>query len=256
VKDHVALFPLPSLVSFPGVAVPLRVFEPRYRMMVRDALISKMEIGLVLLAPGWEMDYYGNPALRSVGVSGPITHFEEVRKDLFEIRIESQRRFRILAEVQAVPYRIARVERLQEDMGDLSRGETWSALHGIKQELLGHFEEYRRRLTGRSRPDSPLKIATAALVNLMCFYSRATPEQKQELLELPVLERARELSGYLREDLESLSKTQDPFAPDLFQDLGGVEEGPTHPRDGKGEPQAHPAFRVISGTPSPSEDGD
>ncbi|MYI75519.1 MAG: Lon family ATP-dependent protease, partial [Acidobacteria bacterium] len=45
----VPLFPLPNVVLFPRVFLPLHIFEPRYREMVRDALAADRTIGMVLL---------------------------------------------------------------------------------------------------------------------------------------------------------------------------------------------------------------
>ena len=58
----VPLFPLPNAVLFPGVPLPLHIFEPRYREMVRDAERSEERlIGMVLLRGEWRKDYYGTP---------------------------------------------------------------------------------------------------------------------------------------------------------------------------------------------------
>src|SRR6187399_2481527 len=53
------LFPLPNVVLFPGVLLPLHIFEPRYRAMIGDALRGDRRIGMVLLRPGWESGYQG-----------------------------------------------------------------------------------------------------------------------------------------------------------------------------------------------------
>ena len=60
-SDLLPLFPLPNVVLFPNVFLPLHIFEPRYREMVADALESDRMIGMVLLRPGWDRDYEGRP---------------------------------------------------------------------------------------------------------------------------------------------------------------------------------------------------
>ena len=50
----IPIFPLPNVVLFPNVFLPLHIFEPRYRQMVDDALNGDRIIGMVLLRPGWE----------------------------------------------------------------------------------------------------------------------------------------------------------------------------------------------------------
>ena len=48
----IPIFPLPNVVLFPNVFLPLHIFEPRYRAMVADALAGDRIIGMVLLQPG------------------------------------------------------------------------------------------------------------------------------------------------------------------------------------------------------------
>ena len=52
--------------------LPLHVFEPRYRKMVADALAGHRTIGMTLLRPGWEADYYGRPAIYPIGCAGLV----------------------------------------------------------------------------------------------------------------------------------------------------------------------------------------
>ena len=55
--DCFPFFPLPNVVLFPNVFLPLHIFEPRYRQMVNDALSGDRMIGMVLLKPGYEAEY-------------------------------------------------------------------------------------------------------------------------------------------------------------------------------------------------------
>ena len=71
---YLPLFPL-NTVLFPGMALPLHVFECRYRTMVREALPGERLIALALLQPGWERDYQGSPAFYPLGC---LARFEEV----------------------------------------------------------------------------------------------------------------------------------------------------------------------------------
>ena len=55
----IPIFPLPTVVLFPNVFLPLHIFEPRYRQMIAEALAGDRIIGMVLLRPGYEDDYDG-----------------------------------------------------------------------------------------------------------------------------------------------------------------------------------------------------
>ena len=77
-SDLLPIFPLPNVVLFPNVFLPLHIFEPRYREMVADAVASARMIGMVLLRPGWQSDYEGRPPVYPIGCSGVLTHVEQL----------------------------------------------------------------------------------------------------------------------------------------------------------------------------------
>ena len=83
--DFLPLFPLPHVVLFPNVFLPLHIFEPRYREMVADAITGDRMIGMVLLRPGWEQDYEGRPPVYPIGCSGLITHVEQLADGRYNI---------------------------------------------------------------------------------------------------------------------------------------------------------------------------
>jgi Lon protease-like protein len=61
----IPIFPLPTVVLFPNVFLPLHIFEPRYRAMVSDALAGDRIIGMTLLQPGFETQYEATPPRHS-----------------------------------------------------------------------------------------------------------------------------------------------------------------------------------------------
>src|SRR3954463_14008868 len=112
--DLLPLFPLPNVVLFPNVFLPLHIFEPRYREMVADALASDRMIGMVLLRPGWDRDYEGRPPIYSVGCSGVLTHNERLPDGRYNLVLRGIERFRIVEEDHALSYRRAVVEPLRD----------------------------------------------------------------------------------------------------------------------------------------------
>src|ERR1700675_1270588 len=101
-SELLPLFPLPTVVLFPNVFLPLHVFEPRYREMVAHALAGDRMIGMVLLRPGWERDYEGRPAVFAVGCSGVMTPCERLTDGRYNIVLRGVERFRILEEDQGL----------------------------------------------------------------------------------------------------------------------------------------------------------
>src|SRR5215208_1517291 len=79
------LFPLPNVVLFPNVCLPLHVFEPRYRQMVADALDGDRIIGMTLLRPGYEAEYERRPAIYPIGCAGVVTHSQPLADGRYDI---------------------------------------------------------------------------------------------------------------------------------------------------------------------------
>lgn len=134
--DIIAIFPLPNVVFFPGTSLPLHIFEPRYCEMVRESLLNKQLIGMFLLQPGWEQEYYGNPPVFPIGCAGEIAFAENLPDEKFNIVLKGLYRVRMLEEIQENPYRKARVEILQESLHEDS-----STLNEQRASLM---EDYRR----------------------------------------------------------------------------------------------------------------
>jgi Lon protease-like protein len=98
---RIPIFPLAGALLFPGTQLPLHIFEPRYRAMVRDALASDGLIGMI--QPRGEGD---PPGLFEVGCIGRISASDELDDGRFNIVLEGVTRFRIAREAEVeTPYR-------------------------------------------------------------------------------------------------------------------------------------------------------
>jgi Lon protease-like protein len=108
------LFPLPDVVLFPDVALPLRIYEPRYRALMADALKGNRLIGMVLLQPGHEAEYEGRPPIFAVGCVGVITQEEQQPNGEYTFVLRGLQKFRVTGENPGGAYRVARVTPLPE----------------------------------------------------------------------------------------------------------------------------------------------
>ncbi len=113
------IFALPGTVLFPGSRLPLHIFEPRYREMVRRALDTDRLVAIALLKPGWEGDYEGNPPVYAVATLGQIIMEQALPDGRFNIVLEGLTRFRVGELVQETPYRIAKGELLRDRVDPL-----------------------------------------------------------------------------------------------------------------------------------------
>jgi Lon protease-like protein len=180
----IPIFPLPNAVLFPSVFLPLHIFEPRYRQMVADTLAADRLIGMVLLQPGWELEYEGRPAVYPVGCAGVMTHAEPLPDGRYNIVLRGLQKFRILEEHDDRPYRQARVETIVESAPDDA------ALLRVARTRLEAL------LATDAGSDSPVPSAMPdeELVNALAQYMELEPIEKQALLECDgLLARSRSL---------------------------------------------------------------
>ncbi len=176
--DLLPIFPLPSVVLFPGVFLPLHIFEPRYRDMVADALASDRMIGMVLSrseAPGHRTDV---PPVYAIGCSGVITHVEQLVDGRYNLVLRGLERFRILEEDRTRSYRRAIVEPLPERE---LRPEDRALVRRQRDKL-------EALLAAPGEPRGAEARTTAAmsdqdLVNALAQYLDLDPLEKQALLE-------------------------------------------------------------------------
>ena len=103
----IPIFPLAGAILFPRSQLPLHIFEPRYREMVRDAIDGPGRIGMVQ-PQGFEED---ESALYAVGCVGDIVGVEELDDGRFNIVLHGANRFRLIRETEVdAAYRCADVD--------------------------------------------------------------------------------------------------------------------------------------------------
>ena len=113
--ERLAIFPLPAGQLFPSTLLPLHVFEPRYRALARDALAGNRLIAVPMLAPGYEEDYGGRPAVRPICGVGQIVQSHLHQDGRYDILLRGVGRVRIVEELPpSEPYRLVRAERVDE----------------------------------------------------------------------------------------------------------------------------------------------
>jgi len=152
------LFPIAGAILFPRAQLPLHIFEPRYREMVRDAVDGDGHIAVVQPQLVEVEDDKRQP-LFPVGCVGEIVGLEELDDGRFNIILNGSNRFRLLGEVKLdTPYRVgdldvaafddreppplamverAEVEREARRLGDaLGLAVDWSAVSRLDDEML------------------------------------------------------------------------------------------------------------------------
>jgi Lon protease-like protein len=178
----VPIFPLPNVVLFPCTALPLRIFEERYRRMVEAVLAEERLIAMALLKPGWEPHYEKRPAVHEMVCLGRITADERFESGEYNIVVTGIHRGVITEELQTdLPYRTAQLELYRD----------YYAIDPLvnremrQHELLVNF----RRLFPKSRADSLFSqvleadIPLGIICDLLAAAVRLSLDDKQMLLE-------------------------------------------------------------------------
>ena len=115
--DALPIFPLPQTVLFPGALLPLHVFEPRYRALIRDCLESHKVLAVSLIREAGERDAHGHPAIEPVAGLGLIIDHVVLSDGRYNVLLCGKARV-LLHELPFVPpYRRARASLLEPHPG-------------------------------------------------------------------------------------------------------------------------------------------
>ena len=171
-STRLSIFPLPGVVLYPGLQLPLHIFEPRYRALVSDALARDRRIAII--QP--QGQHEGAPLFR-VGCVGKIAQFEALDDGRFNVVLEGEARFRILREIDAAtPFRQVEAELLTEP--------TEEVLSAVER---AGFEREARRFAAvqgyRVDWESVARLDDVSLINGVSQIAPFDAAAKQLLLE-------------------------------------------------------------------------
>jgi uncharacterized protein len=173
------IFPLPTVVLFPNVFLPLHIFEPRYQQMTADALAGDRLIGMVLIRPGHEGEYEGRPPVYGTGCTGLITHAERLENGRFNLILRGLEKFTVLGEEDPAPgqlYRRALISPIDETIPKTDR----DPLKEARRKLEGLLEPL---FAGTMESRLPQNMPDDDLINALAQYLDFDPLEKQALLE-------------------------------------------------------------------------
>ncbi|WP_298335355.1 LON peptidase substrate-binding domain-containing protein [uncultured Erythrobacter sp.] len=171
-STRLSIFPLSGAVLFPGLQLPLHIFEPRYRALVGDALVRDRRIGMI--QPQRAVD--GAP-LYSIGCVGRIGEIEAMDDGRYNLILEGQSRFKVLHEMDvATAFRQVEAKMIEDN-----ESETLSFAQR------GGFEREAREFAdaqGYSVDwDSVERLDDMSLINGVSQIAPFDPASKQALLE-------------------------------------------------------------------------
>jgi len=208
IPERIPIFPLPNLVFFPRMYLPLHIFEPRYRAMVADAAVGGQCVGMALLKEGWEEDYYGNPPIFPVGCVGRLVTVQPLQDGRYHILLQGLACYEVCEQVYDKSYRQARIT--------VKPGEAQVALEpGLRAALLQVVERYQTLRSPQGQdPDWQGGLGKEDRDDELLVYSLATsvdltPLEKQFLMEAECLsQRARRLHDLIAFKLDASGDAQ------------------------------------------------
>jgi Lon protease-like protein len=172
---RVPIFPLAGAILFPRSQLPLHIFEPRYRAMVRDAQASD---GLIAMIQ--PRDVSEPPTLFDIGCIGQIVGAQEMEDGRFNIVLEGIGRFRVAGEAEVgTPYRQVDADRSGFD--DEAEPEPLASIQ--RAELERESRRYADALGYSVDWESVVRLDDETLVNGIAQIAPLDVGSKQALLE-------------------------------------------------------------------------
>jgi Lon protease-like protein len=123
---EIPLFPLHTVLC-PGIALPLHIFEPRYRLMIERCIEQSRPFGIVVIRNGREVGD-GNVAIAGVGTFAEIREATRLPDGRYDILVVGSGRFAVeTVDTAREPYLIAEVTGIDDEVGDLTTATSLAA---------------------------------------------------------------------------------------------------------------------------------
>jgi len=213
-SETLPLFPL-GTVLYPGLLLPLNIFEERYRELVRDLLDGPepRRFGVVAIRKGRETGVDGISALHQIGCVATVREVAEQDDGRYHLVTVGTQRFRLASLDKSRPYLQGEVDLLEEEVGD--EAAAGLAVHAVQRGFHGYLEALASResveVTVPELPDEPVLLSYLVAASMILDLS-----VRQDLLAEPDAERrlGAERALLARETTMLRSLTATP-APDL-----------------------------------------
>lgn len=177
---EIPLFPLKNVVLFPGMVLPLHIFEMRYREMINRCIDERLPFGVVLIKEGQEVGTAAVP--HAMGTLAKIVRVERLEDGCLNITTIGTERFQIQTVTQQQRYLTATVRTIPT-----INGSTKVAIE-LAQKMRPRLYQYVEWLSKANNadlkldrlPEEPMTLAFLVAIAL-----QVSPTQKQALLEQP-----------------------------------------------------------------------
>jgi uncharacterized protein len=212
--EMLPLFPL-GAVLYPGMLLPLHIFEERYRQLVRDLLDGSdpRRFGVIAIRKGRETGIDGVQSLHEIGCTAVLRRVDQHEDGRYDIVAVGSERFRLLGLDETRPYLQGEVEILAEEPADpAAAGLAARAVQAAFREYLDALTEWGGATVQlEDLPDEPdllsFVVAAAMVIDL--------PERQALLAEPGAVRRLGLERALLSRETAMLRTTTSRPAPDL-----------------------------------------
>lgn len=180
--ERVAMFPLPNVVLLPGSLLPLHIFEPRYRDMIRDVLDGSGLLAMARLKAASDTDVEGPPPVYSTVGVGRVIDSQELPDGRYHILVRGLIRAIVVEEHPLEhPYREVRAKHLSDQASELPGilAATQQKLISLCDQLSLAIDEggsdFRQLARSMTTPGTCADMISSVLLS--------DPDNRQELLE-------------------------------------------------------------------------
>jgi uncharacterized protein len=214
-SETLPLFPL-GTVLYPGLMLPLNIFEERYRRLVRDLLDGPepRRFGVIAIRKGRETGLDGISALHEIGCTATLREVAEQEDGRFHLVTVGTQRFRVASlDDDSQPYLQGEVELLDEEVGD--EAAAGLAAQAVQRGFRGYVEALASResieVTVPELPDEPLVLSYLVAASMILDL----PVRQQLLAEPDAVRRLGAERALLARETTMLRSLTATPAPDL-----------------------------------------
>jgi len=177
----IPIFPLPGALLLPRGRLPLNIFEPRYLVMIDDAMKTDQRL-VGMIQPKGDCEKRGGKDLFDVGCAGRITTLSETDDGRYLIGLSGISRFSMVQEIEGFsPYRQAQVE--WDDFALDTKVPKQDGDDFDREAFLALVERYFEAKSLDTDWDAFGKASEETIVNALCMICPFTEQEKQALLE-------------------------------------------------------------------------
>ena len=175
------MFPL-NVVLFPGMPLPLHIFEERYKAMIGACADRDEPFGVLLIKDGNEVGEPSTP--HTIGTTARVSQVQRLEEGRLNILTRGETRFELLETVQTTPHLVGLVRFLEDAEGTVSA----TTVAGVREQFVALQRHLTAMAGGWDReiavPDEAVDLARTAAATLAVSFP-LPPDVRQSLLETP-----------------------------------------------------------------------